>query len=128
MIGDHSRAAQSFRHAVETTTPEAMAVLQTTSRELMGDAYWAYWNSVDNLSVRQCQNHAWLAGLSSLGNEMAIARQHLRKAIEFLYADEVGEAREVLTREFVNRMEQMFPKLAGETEVQALKKETEDDK
>lgn len=91
----------------------------------MGDAYWAYWSSVDNLSVRQCQNHAWLAGLFSLRDEMAIARQHLGKAIGFLHADEVGDAQATLKREFVNRMEQMFPKLAYEREVQELKKETE---
>lgn len=125
MIGDHSSAIQSFRHAVEATTLEAMAALQKTSRELMGDAYWAYWSSVDNLSVRQCQNHAWLAGLFSLRDEMAIARQHLGKAIGFLHADEVGDAQATLKREFVNRMEQMFPKLANEKEVQELKKETE---
>ena len=128
MIGDPTRAIQSFRHAVEVTTSNAMKALQKTSRELMGDAYWVYWSSVDNLSVRQCQNHAWLAGLFSLRNEMAIARQHLSKAIEFLHADEVGEARATLKREFVSRMEQMFPKLADEAEVRELKKEMESDR
>ena len=125
MVGDQSSAIRSFSQAVETTTADAMAVLQETSRELMGDAYWAYWRSVDNLPVRQCQNHAWLAGLFSLQNDMKTAREHLCKALEYLEADEVGEARAMLKKEFVLRMEQMFPKLAGEKEVQDLRTETE---
>ena len=125
MIGDHASAMQSFRDAVEETTPSAMAALQKTSKELMGDAYWS---SVDNLFVRQCQNHAWLAGLYSLRDEMTIARPHLHKAIEFLRSDEVGEARATLKREFVLRMEQMFPKLAAEKDVLKLKRDVESDK
>lgn len=89
----------------------------------MGETYWAFWASVDNLSVRQCQNNAWLAGLCASSGDMARARRHLRSALDFLAAEEVGEARSVLTREFVNRMEEMFPQLAAGEEVQALKEE-----
>lgn len=125
MVGDGKRAMRAFENAVKATTPQAMAALQAISQELLGEAYWAFWSSVDNLSVRQCQNHAWLAGLSQAGGQMKKARRHLEKALEFLAAEEVGEARAVLRCEFVNRMEQMFPQLAAEPEVQALKSELE---
>ena len=123
MAGDGNGAMQHFERAVKETTPEAMATLQATSKDLMGETYWAFWASVDNLSVRQCQNNAWLAGLCASSGDMARARRHLRSALDFLAAEEVGEARSVLIREFVNRMEEMFPQLAAGEEVQALKEE-----
>jgi len=128
MLGDHPSAIQSFLHAVEETTPGAMSILQKTSRELMGDAYWAYWSSVDNLSVRQSQNHAWLAGLFSVRDDMTAARQHLQQAVAYLHADEVGKARDTLKREFVLRIKQMFPKLSGEEQIMKLKQTLEDEK
>ncbi len=123
MAGDVERATQEFKRAVRATTPKAMAALQAMSIELMGDTYWAFWASVDNLSVRQCQNYAWLAGLFASGGDMMKARRHLRRALDFLAADEVGDAHDVLRREFVSRMEEMFPQLAAEKEIQALKRE-----
>ena len=125
MLGDGMAALGHFERAVALTTPEVMATLQEVSVQLMGDAYWAFFSTVDNLPVRQCQNHAWLAGLRAASGDMEAAREHVRAAVEFLNQDDVGPARTMLRREFVNRMEQMFPELAKEDEVQALRREIE---
>lgn len=121
MLQDGAAALGHFERAVELTTPDAMEALQATSKELMGEAYWAFWSTVDNLPVRQSQNHAWIAGLRSASGDMKAAREHVRLAIEFVNHDEVGEARTMLRQEFVRQMEQMFPDLAATEEVQALK-------
>jgi RNA polymerase sigma factor (sigma-70 family) len=124
-LQDGAAALGHFERAVEMTTPDAMEALQTTSKELMGEAYWAFWSTVDNLPVRQCQNHAWIAGLRSASGDMKTARKHVRLAIEFVNQDEVGEARAMLRQELVRQMEQMFPDLAAQDEMQALKREIE---
>ena len=119
------KALVYFERAVEQTTPQAMAALKETSERLMGAAYWAFWSTVDNLSARQCQNHAWLAGLYSACGQIAKARQHLRQSLHYLDSDELGEAAAMLKRQFATQMEQMFPVLAAEPEVQALRQEIE---
>lgn len=123
MMQDGAAALDHFEQAVELTTPEAMETLQARSKELMGQAYWAFWSTVDNLPVRQCQNHAWIAGLRSAMGDMKTARRHVTLAIEFIDHDEVGDARDMLRRELVNRMEQMFPELAAQPEMQQLKRD-----
>lgn len=120
MTGDGAAAIGHFERAVALTTAEAMAELQKTSVQLLGDAYWAFWSTVDNVPVRQCQNHAWLAGLRAASGDMHAARRHVREAIGYLDDEAVGPARAVLRREFVNRMEQMFPVLAAEPQVREL--------
>lgn len=127
MVQDGKGALRHFDKAVELTTPEAMGTLQSTSIELMGAAYWAFWATVDNLPVRQCQNHAWIAGLRSAMGDMETAKKHVKLAIEFVHHDDVGAARPMLRRELVNRMEQMFPALAAQPEIQQLKQEIASD-
>lgn len=123
LSGNGAAAIESFERAVAATTPTAMAVLQERTRQLLGPAYGAYWSTVDTLPVRQCQNHAWLAGLTARGGDMAAARRHLAAAVAYLRSEAMGPAREVLRKEFVNRMEQMFPELADEPEVRQLRGE-----
>ena len=121
-----ARAIEHFEQAVQLTTPKAMEALQETSERLMGAAYWAFWSTVDNLPVRQCQNHAWLAGLRMVRGDEEQARQHLRQSVQYLKSDGVGAAGAILKREFVNQMEQMFPQVAAQAEVQALRQELEE--
>lgn len=123
LTGDGAAAVARLRQAVEATTPAAMAALQERSRQLLGPSYWAFWSTVDSLPVRQCQNHAWLAGLTARSGDLATARTHLAAAVAYLRDPEMGPAREVLRKEFVSRMEQMFPELAGEPEVEQLRRE-----
>ena len=104
-----------------------MASLQEVSRQLLGEAYWSFWSTVDSTPVRQCQNHAWLAGLRAQGGDGAKARPHVQEAVRCLNSDEVGPARAVLRREFVRRMEEMFPELADEPAVRALRQEIEEE-
>ena len=127
MSGDGVHAKTYFKRAVTRTTPAAMDDLRAKSAELMGEGYWAFWRTVDNLPVRQCQNHSWLAGLSANAGNMSAACGHVKKALAHLDDAEVGEARDVLRREFVRRMEQMFPDLAAQEEVQELRQELDDD-
>ena len=120
-----AKALLYFERAVEETTPQAMAALQKTSETLIGASYWSFWSTVDNLPARQCQNHAWLAGLYSACEQIAKARQHLAQSLHYLESDELGDAVTVLKRQFVKQMEQMFPLLAAEPEVQVLRQEIE---
>jgi len=126
MAEDGTRAREHFARAVELTTPEAMAHLQEKSEQLIGAAYWAFWRTVDNLPARQCQNHAWLAGLYSTSGDNVRAREHLGQSLEYLQSDEIGPAAAILKQQFVQQMEQMFPQLATEPEVQALGREIAD--
>ena len=126
MSENFGQARAHFENAVAETTPEAMAHLQQTSEQLIGAAYWSFWRSVDNLSSRQCQNHAWLAGLHSISGIGPEARAHLAQALAYLESEELGSAATVLKRQFVGQMERMFPQLAGEPEVRALKEEIEE--
>ena len=126
MAEDGTLALEHFERAVALTTPEAMARLQETSERLIGAAYWSFWRTVDNLPSRQCQNHAWLAGLHSVSGDSNKAREHLLQSLKYLSSDELGEAVTVLKRQFVQQMEQMFPQLATEPEVQALRQEIEE--
>ena len=126
MAEDGTRAREHFVRAVELTTPEAMAHLQEKSEQLIGAAYWAFWSTVDNLPARQCQNHAWLAGLYSTSGDSVRAREHLGQSLKYLQSDEIGPAASVLKQQFVQQMEQMFPQLATEPEVQALGREIAD--
>ena len=112
---------------------EAVAELELARRHLSRGqaepalaAYWAFWSTVDNLPVRQCQNHAWLAGLRMVRGDEEQARQHLRQSVQYLKSDGVGAAGAILKREFVNQMEQMFPQVAAQAEVQALRQELEE--
>ena len=125
--GDGASAIKHFERAVELTTPEAMASLREVSRQLLGEAYWGFWSTVDSGPVRQCQNHAWLAGLRAQSGDGAAARRHVEEAVRCLNSDEVGPARAVLRREFVRRMEEMFPELADEPAVRALREEIEEE-
>ncbi len=120
------QAREHFLTAVALTTPEAMAHLQQTSEKLIGEAYWSFWRTVDNLPSRQCQNHAWLAGLYSITGIGPEAREHLSQVLKYLQSAELGSAATVLKRQFVRQMERMFPQLAGEPEVRALKQEIEE--
>jgi len=126
MSEDGSKAMRSFEQAVELTTPEAMSVLRETSHRLIGETYWRFWSAVDNLPVRQCQNHAWLAGLRAVSGNMERAREHVREAVRYLNMEEVGAARATLKKEFARQMQQMFPQLADEPEVIQLGEETDD--
>ncbi len=114
LADDAERATEEFESAVAGTTTEAMAVLKQTSAELIGANYWSFWRTVDNLPVRQCQNHAWLAGLYSNGGRADDASRCLHRSIEYLAAEEVGAAAEMLRNELLNQMQQMFPQLAEE--------------
>lgn len=118
-----SKAIEHFERAVELTTPAAMEALRQTSERLLGQAYWAFWSTVDNLPTRQCQNHAWLAGLRSMSGDMDSARFHLLQALHYLHSDELGSAAAVLKTQFVQQVERMFPGLTNEPEVQALRLE-----
>jgi hypothetical protein len=100
-----------------------MAVLQETAERLIGGAYWAFWQTVDNLSVHQCQNYAWLAGLYSMSGDGDRARECLVQSLDFLNSEEASTAAPVLKEQFVQQMENMFPILAEEPEVQALRQE-----
>ena len=114
------QALEYFEHAVESTTPAAMAGLKETSEELIGKDYWAFWSTVDNLEARQCQNHAWLAGIYSACGQMKQARKNLALSLHFLNSDALGDAAGVLKVQFARQMENMFPVLFMEPEVQAL--------
>lgn len=117
------KAIEHFEYAVELTTPAAMETLRQTSERLLGQTYWAFWSTVDNLPTRQCQNHSWLAGLCSTSGDMRNARLHLQQALHYLRSDELGPAAPILKNQFVQQMERMFPLLAAEPEMQALRLE-----
>jgi len=51
------------------------------------------------------------------------ARLHLQQALRCLRNGELGPAAPVLKRQFVQQLERMFPQLAAEPEVQALRQE-----
>lgn len=123
MAENGSKAIACFERAVTLTTPDALKALKSLSERLMGETYWAFWSTVDNLPARQCQNHAWLAGLRAVRGEMATARDHLRESLTFLRSEEIGPAAKMLKREFVGQMERMFPQLANEPELEALRRE-----
>ncbi|MEW6756523.1 MAG: sigma-70 family RNA polymerase sigma factor, partial [Candidatus Latescibacterota bacterium] len=115
-------AIRHFEEAVAATTPQSMEALQRHTRELFGPLYATFWSTVDGLAVRQCQNHAWLAGLHARLGDIPRAREHLRAAVAFLEHEEVGAARPLLRRELVARLGAMFPELAAEPEVRALER------
>lgn len=116
-------AIAHFQTAVDLTSDEAMAVLRERSEQLIGTAYWAFWRTVDNRASRQCQNHAWLAGLHAVTGNRARSQGHLADALAYLRSDELGPAGPVLKRQFVEQMERMFPSVADEPEVQVLRQE-----
>ncbi len=123
MAESGSKVIACFERAVTLTTPDALKALKGLSERLMGETYWAFWSTVDNLPPRQCQNHACLAGLRAVRGEMATARDHLRESLTFLRSEEIGPAAKMLKREFVGQMERMFPQLANEPELEALRRE-----
>jgi len=123
MCENGMKAIKFFERAVEHTTPGAMAALKKVSEELIGKQYWAFWSNVDNLETRQCQNYAWLAGLYSACGQIKQARQHLKQSLFYLNSDALGDAQIVLKQQFAMQMENMFPILAMEPEVQALLRE-----
>ena len=125
MVGKGAKAIEHFERAVALTTPVAMETLYETSERLLGETYWAFWGTVDNLPTRQCQNHAWLAGLRSMSGDMDRARPHLEQALHYLRSEELGAAAPVLKAQFIQQVERMFPALAAESEVQALRQEIE---
>ena len=127
MSEDRSKAIVCFERAVERTTPESIERLKALSESLIGETYWGFWSTVDNLPARQCQNHAWLAGLRAVRGEMDTGRTHLRESLAFLASEEIGPAAHTLKQQFVSQMDHMFPQLAGEPELQALRDEISQD-
>jgi len=123
MSENGQKAIDCFERAVAQTAPQAIEDLKALSEKLIGQTYWGFWSTVDNLSSRQCQNHAWLAGLNSAKGQMDMARQHLRNALTFLGNEEIGAAAVALKRQFVGQMDQMFPQLSGEPELHGLRDE-----
>lgn len=123
MAEDPAKAIACFERAVELTTAAAMEALKGLSERLIGEAYFAFWLTVDNLPSRQCQNHAWLAGLRSVRGESEVARRHLRESLAYLRDESIGPAAPALKRAYVGRMEGMFPTLASEPELVALQQE-----
>ena len=124
VIGQELKAALK---RLGDTTPETMEGLKALSERLIGETYWGFWSTVDNLPARQCQNLAWLAGLRAVGGEMDRARDHLRESLAFLGSEEIGPAAHTLKRQFVGQMDRMFPQLAGEPELQSLRQEISQD-
>lgn len=125
MAEDGAKAIACFERAVDLTTVDAMVSLKDLSERLIGEAYWSFWATVDNLPARQCQNHAWLAGLNAARGEMDAAREHLRTSLAFMRDEAIGPAASVLKRQFVGQMDRMFPQLASEPELKALRQEVE---
>lgn len=117
------QAVTHFETAVDLTTDAAMAQLQEQSEQLLGLAYWAFWRTVDNQASRQCQNHAWLAGLHAVNGDRSRSQRHLAEALAHLRSDELGLAAPVLKRQFVAQMETVFPSVAADPQVQALRQE-----
>ena len=121
--GDVSGAIASFEHAVASTTQATMKALNDAYRAALGDAYWSFWGSVEILEVRQCQNHAWLAGLRTGMGEAERGHAHLRSAVELLDSEAMSPMRAVLAPEMVRRFDQMFPFLSDAPELQTLREE-----
>ncbi len=119
--GDASGAVASFERAVASTTPATMKALNDAFRAALGDAYWSFWAPVEILEIRQCQNHAWLAGLRTGMGESERGRAHLRRAVELLESEPMAPMRPVLAPEMVRRFDQMFPFLGDAPELQALR-------
>jgi len=121
--GDERGATRTFETAIASTTPQSMAALNEAYRDALGERYWSFWATVETLAVRQCQNHAWLAGLRARGGDLERARAHLRLAIEWLDNEEMAAMRAVLAPEMVLRFDQMFPELSDAPELVALREE-----
>ncbi len=119
--GDERGAVKMFEKAIATTTSKTMEALNDAYRVALGQDYWSFWASVETLAVRQCQNHSWLAGLRARAGDQERARAHLRSAIELLNSKQMGEMRDVLAPEMVQRFDQMFPELTGAPELAALR-------
>ena len=73
-----------------------------------------------------CVLHSEQGVAYAMAEDGARAREHLGQSREYLQSDEIGPAAAVLKRQFVQQMEQMFPQLATEPEVQTLRQEIED--
>ena len=119
--GDGSKAMKTFEKAIASTTPATMTALNDAYRAALGERYWSFWAALEILAVRQCQNHAWLAGLRTRNGDSERGRAHLRSAIELLDSEEMGAMREVLAPEMVRRFDQMFPELSEAPELAALR-------
>ena len=100
-----------------------MEALNAAYRNALGERYWSFWASLETLAVRQCQNHAWLAGLRTRSGDADRGRAHLRSAIELLDDKEMAPMRTVLAPEMVRRFDQMFPELSEAPELTALRGE-----
>ncbi|MBT4099371.1 MAG: sigma-70 family RNA polymerase sigma factor [Gemmatimonadetes bacterium] len=121
--GDEKRAIKSFERAITSTTAETMEALNAAFRQALGERYWSFWTAVETLEIRQCQNHAWLAGLRTRRGDAERGRAHLRSAIEFLNSDQMSHMRSILAPEMVNRFDQMFPELGDAPELIELRNE-----
>ena len=123
--GDGRRAIECFEKAIASTTAATMEALNAAYRAALGECYWSFWAPVETLAVRQCQNHAWLAGLRARSGDSERGRAHLRSAIELLNSDDMGVMRPVLMPELVRRCDQMFPELSDAPELQELRVQLE---
>ena len=121
--GDLIRGIETFEKAIASTTAKTMEALNSAYRVALGEAYWSFWTSVETLEVRQCQNHAWLAGLRTQSGDAERGRVHLRRAIELLDSEKIAPMRPVLAPELVRRFDQLFPELSGTPELQVLRDE-----
>lgn len=121
--GDERVAIKAFEKAIASTTRPTMDALNEAYRSALGERYWSFWATVETLAVRQCQNHAWLAGLRARRGDLERGRAHLRSAIEFLNDEGMAAMRAALAPEMVLRFDQMFPELHDVPELVDLRNE-----
>ena len=123
--GDESKAVKRFEEAIAKTTPDTMEALNQAYRAALGESYWSFWTALETLAMRQCQNHAWLAGLRTRCGDSERGRAHVRSAIELLDDNEMAAMRPVLAAEMVRRFEQLFPELNDAPELASLRDQVE---
>ena len=120
--GDIPVAIEQCEESIRFLEAQPPRYLSALNRDLFDERLYRYGGEKeDERLIGLFQDHTWLARLHAQNGDLEEARQHLRKAVDYLKHEEMKSIRPAQVGDLLRQIDNDFPELADEPEIQALR-------